>query len=92
MQKNYGTSIKDVILFGSQAWGNAKEYADYDILIVLKKHYSGKDENEIYDLCFDIDLEYNILIDAHLISEQEIASLRGKQPMFVNALKSGIYA
>ncbi len=48
--------------------------------------------NEIYDLCFDIDLKYNILIDAHLISEQEIASLRGKQPIFVNALKSGIYA
>lgn len=92
LQKNYGDSIKDVILFGSQAQANASEHSDYDILIVLKNEYSGKDENEILDLCYDIDLKYNILIDVHLISEQEIATFRGKQPIFVNALKSGIYA
>ncbi len=92
LQKNCGDSIKDVILFGSQARGNAKKYSDYDVLIVLKNLYSGKDENEILDLCYDIDLKFNILIDAHLISEPEIASLRGKQPIFINALKSGIYA
>ena len=89
---NYGTSVKDVILFGSRALGNAEEYSDFDILIILDQDYTGKDENQILDLCYDIDLKYNILIDAHIISKSEMASLRGKQTIFINALKSGIYA
>jgi len=90
--KNYGDSVKDVILFGSQARGDSDEYSDYDVLIVLEKDYSGKDENRILDLCYDIDLKYNILIDVHLISSKELTSIRGRQPVFVNAIKSGIYA
>ncbi|MEX2410516.1 MAG: nucleotidyltransferase domain-containing protein [Candidatus Paceibacterota bacterium] len=92
LNTNYGNSVMDVILFGSQARGDAKEYSDYDILIVLDKDYSGKDENQILDLCYDINLKYNILIDAHLISRKELNSIRGRQPVFVNAIKSGIHA
>jgi predicted nucleotidyltransferase len=47
---NYGASVKDVILFGSQAHGEAKEYSDFDILIILDQDYTGKDENQIPDL------------------------------------------
>ena len=90
--KNYGKSVKDVILFGSHARGDSNEYSDYDILIVLDNDYSGKDENQILDLCYDIDLKYNILLDVHLISSKELTTIRGKQPVFVNAIKSGIYA
>jgi predicted nucleotidyltransferase len=89
---NYGGSVKDVVLFGSQARGDSKEYSDYDVLIVLEKDYTGKDENQIFDLCYDIDLKYNILLDVHVISKSELASIRGRQPVFVNALKSGIHA
>jgi uncharacterized protein len=89
---NYGHSVKDVFLFGSQARGDSKEYSDYDILIVLDNEYSGKDENKILDLCYDIDLKYNILIDVHIISNEELTSIRGRQTVFVNAIKSGIRA
>jgi len=92
LRKQYGDSIKDVVLFGSQVLGDSNEYSDYDILIVLDKDYSGKDENKILDLCYDIDLKYNILLDIHLLSKREINSKRGKQPIFTNALKSGLYA
>ena len=90
--KNYNKPVKDIILFGSQARGDSGEYSDYDILIILDNDYSGKDENKILDLCFDIDLKYNILLDVHLISKNELTSVRGRQPVFVNALNSGIYA
>ncbi len=90
--RNYGDSVKDVILFGSQARGNSNDYSDYDILILLDKDYSGKDENQILDLCYDIDLKYNILLDVHLLSNRELSSIRGRQPIFYNALKSGLYA
>lgn len=87
---NYGNSVKDVFLFGSQARGDSNEYSDYDVLIVLEKEYSGKDENKIFDLCYDIDLKYCIIIDAHIISNKELSSKRGRQSVFVNAIKSGL--
>lgn len=92
LQKHYGDSVKDVVLFGSQARGDSREYSDYDILIILDNDYSGKDENKILDLCYDIDLKYNILLDIHLLSGRELETNRGKQPIFTNALKSGLYA
>ena len=45
-------------------------------------------KNTILDICYDIDLKYDIIIDAHLLSTQELESKRGKQPIFVNALKT----
>jgi uncharacterized protein len=92
LQKGYTDSVKDIILFGSQAYGNPNENSDYDILIVLKKDYTARDENQIFDLCYDINLKYNIIIDAHLISERELETIKGKQPIFTKAIKSGIYA
>lgn len=92
LQKHFGDSVKDVVLFGSQARGDSREYSDYDILIILDKDYSGNDENKILDLCYDIDIKYNILLDIHLLSDREIETKRGKQPIFINALKSGLYA
>ena len=92
LQESYHNSVKDVILFGSHASNKANDGSDYDILIILNDDYSEKDEEQILDLCYDIDLKYNILIDAHIISTTELSSLRGKQPIFVNAINSGIYA
>lgn len=92
LQRYHNNGVKDVILFGSQAAGTAMNYSDFDILIVLENEYNYKDENNILDLCYEIDLKYNIIIDAHLISQMELKSLRGKQPIYINALNNGIYA
>jgi len=92
LQNTYTDSVKEVILFGSQAYGVSNENSDYDVLIVLEKDYTAKDENKIYDLCYDMNLKYNIVIDAHLISERELTTIKGKQPIFTKAIKSGIYA
>ncbi len=92
IQKGFNNPIKDIILFGSQAVGTPAENSDYDVLIVLKEDYNARDENRIYDLCYEINLKYNIIIDAHLISQRELNTLRGKQPIFAKAIKTGIYA
>jgi predicted nucleotidyltransferase len=92
LQKQYSDTVKSVILFGSHSKDTATEYSDYDILILLNNDYNRQDENTILDICYDIDLKYNIMIDAHLLSIKELKTQRGKQPIFVNALKNGIYA
>jgi predicted nucleotidyltransferase len=91
LQKRFLDSVKNVILFGSRIKSSSNEYSDYDILILLNKDYLKQDEEIILDICYDIDLKYNILIDAHLLSTNEISTRRGKQPIFINALKNGIY-
>ena len=92
LKKQFGDKIKDVILFGSHASGRADEYSDYDILIILNSDYDTKFEDKISDICYDIDLEYNILTDTHILSKNELNTLRGRQPVFTNAMKNGIYA
>lgn len=92
LQIELNGSVRDIILFGSQSIEKATEDSDYDILIVLDKDYDAKTENKVYDLCYDIDLKYNIIIDAHLISTKELETKRGKQPLFISALQKGLYA
>lgn len=58
----------------------------------FKKEYNRNDENRILDICYEIDLKYDIIIDAHLLSEKELESIRGRQPVYITALKNGIYA
>lgn len=84
--------LRQVILFGSHAYGGAKEFSDYDVLIILKEKPDWKLKREISDLCYEIDLKYDVFIDAHILGEEELNTLRGKQPIFQKALKKGIYA
>ncbi len=90
--KNFGNSIDDVILFGSRTRSDFNHYSDYDILIVLKNDFSGVDENKILDLCYDINLKYEIILDVHIISTNELTKIRGKQYFFKNAIQTGIHA
>ncbi|OFX35114.1 MAG: hypothetical protein COS14_03685 [Bacteroidetes bacterium CG02_land_8_20_14_3_00_31_25] len=92
MKKILGENIQDVILFGSYVNGNAHKYSDYDILVVLKNDYDWKLEKEISEICYSIDLKYDIFTDTHLISQNQIKnSIKGKDPLFINALKNGYY-
>ena len=85
-----GEDIDQILLFGSRANGTAREYSDYDILLVVKKSYDRRFEDEIHETCYDMNLKYDILIDVKIISREELHTLRGKQPFIQNALNVGI--
>lgn len=84
--------VSDVILFGSQATGNASEFSDYDILVIISCPVSWQQRREIADEVYSIDMKYNILTDVKIISEPEPNTLRGKQPFIQCALQEGIVA
>ncbi len=92
LKTRFSDNLKDVVLFGSHAMGKAHSYSDYDFLIILKQKADWKTEREISDMCYEIDLKYNIITDTHIIGESELLTLRGKQPIFVNAISNGIHA
>ena len=89
-----GCDISKIILFGSQAKGTAHDDSDYDFLIVLKiNDYDWKYSRDFSDVIYKFELENDVFIDEHLISEHELKhTLRGQQPIFRNALKYGLTA
>ena len=92
LKSRFADDLKDIVLFGSQVNGQSHNDSDFDILIILTKKADWKIEREISDLCYEVDLKYNIITDTHIIGEPELNTLRGKQPIFVNAIAKGLYA
>ena len=94
LKKKFKREIKNVILFGSRAEGNAGKYSDYDILIILNKdQYNWKYKHQLLEVIYNFELENDIYLDIHILSEYELKNtLRGTQPIFTNAIKHGVYA
>ncbi|NLV67570.1 MAG: nucleotidyltransferase domain-containing protein [Spirochaetes bacterium] len=81
-----------VILYGSRARGTSDDSSDYDILVILNREIDWQLEWKIYDICYDISLDNDILIDVKIISSSELQTIRGRQPYVQNAIDSGVYA
>lgn len=94
LRAHFHDDIQDVVLFGSQATGFAREDSDYDVLIILNKdNYDWKYRDRICHIIYDLEIEYDILIDMHIISTYELThTLRGAQPIFMKAINQGIHA
>ena len=90
LENNLSLNIRKIFLFGSQITGNAIDGSDYDVLILLENDYDWKLEERIYDVSYEVMLEYDIVLDIKIISVKELDTLRAKQPFIQNALKSGV--
>lgn len=89
----FGDDIHDVVLFGSRATGEAHQNSDYDVLIILNRAYDWEYEGKLISAIYDLELEYDIFIDTKIISTDELHhTLRGKQPLYVDAIQQGIHA
>ncbi|MFN0035697.1 MAG: nucleotidyltransferase domain-containing protein [Saprospiraceae bacterium] len=89
----FGEKIKDVILFGSRAWGKPTRWSDWDFVVVVRGEYDWRFENTVCDVMAEIDLDYEVVTQPLVISEDELKySLRGSQPIFQTATQKGIYA
>jgi predicted nucleotidyltransferase len=89
----FGDKIKDVILFGSRAWGKPKPWSDYDLLVVVKGDNNWRLRHAVSDIMTGIDLDYDVFIQTLVVSEHELKhTSQGYEPVFVKALSQGIYA
>lgn len=86
-------SIADIVLFGSQINGNSNEYSDYDVLIVPDQKLNWTQRRVIADVCAEISVENDILIDFKIVSKEEIDHEPiGFHPLITEALQHGIHA
>jgi predicted nucleotidyltransferase len=91
LRNEFGENVREVILFGSRLSEKAGEFSDYDVLIILKQKPDWIEKRKISEICYEIELQNEILIDSHILSVSEVGSLRGKQPVFQKAIREGIH-
>jgi len=85
----YGERLVQMILFGSQARGDAEPGSDIDVLVVLRGEVSPCEEiaRTIEDVA-DISLEYNEVVSCVFVSEEQFE--RERSPLLLNVRREGM--
>lgn len=91
IEKLYGPRLKDVILYGSWARGDATQESDIDLLIVLGGRVDpGQEIDRMIDIITDITLKHGELISVYPVSEESYSTINS--PLLINVRREGIPA
>lgn len=91
IEKLYGKRLRDVILYGSWARGEATEESDIDLVIVLQgKVIPGKEIDRMIDIITEINLKHSVLISIYPVSEEDYSTINS--PLLINVRKEGMPA
>jgi len=92
MQKIFGKSLKKIILYGSYARGDFKVNSDVDLMILtsLSDDEIKRLENEVYDMAFEYEMTYGIVISVNVKNEDHFNYWLGALPYYDNVKKEGI--
>ena len=88
LRSTLGDRIREIILFGSRARGDNKEFSDYDVLIIVDKR-----DRPILDTIVDIEVS---ILDDHerligsIVYEPEEWERKKNYPLGWNIRKDGI--
>ena len=85
----YGDRLAKLILYGSQARGDAKPDSDIDVLVVLKGAVSpGQEIERTGDIVSDVSLVHDTVISCVFVSEERYGS--EWTPLFSNVRREGV--
>lgn len=86
----YGDRLVNVVLFGSQARGDATPESDIDVMVVLKGKVNPFAEIDYTSrLVADLSLRFNTLISRTFLSEREF--LEGQSALLRNVRREGVF-
>ncbi|NER03673.1 MAG: nucleotidyltransferase domain-containing protein [Okeania sp. SIO3C4] len=89
LENIYGERLEKLVLFGSQARGDARQDSDIDLLIVLKNPFDYSTESDrISYLIADICLEHTVVINSVFATLQKYQEYDGG--LFRNIRQEGI--
>ncbi len=90
MRRQFGDNLRRIILFGSQARGEARPDSDVDVLVLFGELVGGRRQvrRRIIDITHDLLLDYQALITTVLTTETRYQAMR--EPLFLNVEAEGI--
>ena len=89
LQQLYGERLEQVILFGSQARGDAVEGSDIDVMIVLKGEVNvGEEVSRTTELCSELSLANDVVISTIFMPVYRYR--HGQSPLLLNVHAEGI--
>ena len=80
--------LQDIRIFGSSARGEQREDSDIDIFVHLD-HSNRHIEEDLFDVSYDIELEYDCLIDLIIVDDKDIKGKIRTAPIYENILSEG---
>jgi uncharacterized protein len=84
----YADRLANIVLYGSQARGDATEESDIDVLLVLRGKFRRADEmKRTSQLIADLSLKYDTLISRQFVSEDDYVGAR--TPLLLNVRREG---
>jgi len=89
--RRFGTEV-ELRLFGSVARGDYHEHSDIDILVLLPVEVDNAIEEEVFDMAYDIELEYGLVIGTIVYSKDFWHSDRAAvMPLYKNIQREGLF-
>ncbi len=85
----YGNRLSDLVLFGSQARGDAEAGSDIDVLVVLNGPVQpGAEIDRVSPMTAALSLEYSVVISCAFVSAERYAGERS--PLLMNIRREGV--
>jgi predicted nucleotidyltransferase len=81
--------VRDLRVFGSSARGERKGSSDVDVFVCLPA-LNRKIEEDLFDMAYELELEYNCLIDLIAVGESDLKEGPGVAPIYRQILAEGI--
>jgi len=89
LKKEFGYKIKDIILFGSRARGDASPESDYDILVLVDKE-TKEAADKIFNITCEIGWKHNVVITV-FVHDKSYYEDKKYEPLFMNIRKEGVH-
>jgi len=82
-------TLRDLRVFGSSARGDRKAGSDIDVLVCLPECNRTIEEG-LFDIAYDLELEYDCVIDLIVVSEDDIQGRRGSAAIYGQILTESV--
>jgi len=90
MKKIYGSSLDQIILYGSYARGEETSESDVDIAVILKQTPEEEIHDSMTDMLVDYELDLGITISAVTLDSASYSQWMRILPFYMNIAKEGI--